>query len=77
MADLDEFLAAAEGMVNAEQGAKAEPNRSETPLPKLFYAVDGCLLSALRAKRYSQPANAGRISIQFYFFIFRIRIKIF
>jgi Protein of unknown function (DUF3667) len=26
MADLDEFLAAAEGMVNAEQGAKAEPS---------------------------------------------------
>ena len=25
MADLDEFLAAAEGMVNAEQGAKVEP----------------------------------------------------
>ena len=43
MADLDEFLAAAEGMVNAEQGAKAEPSSEKrhclncsTPLTDVY-----------------------------------------
>ena len=43
MADLDEFLAAAEGMVNAEQGAKVEPGSEKrhclncsTPLTDVY-----------------------------------------